>query len=192
MKRAPLFCTTALIFVVAGDSVHAQPGQHYQLEIAIISSVSFVTESHEYDYRYDYDGGSFETDTYVLIPANAPGLRFTFWTKSPVLVDAGLMLSAKGNDGFSAEIDKFMIELGLGVDLGKGEGRIRPFLGALGGGIMYSTSDFRNYVGGQAGVRFFVKDYAAVRVQIAHRSTMGNDLPRYKVTEIAGGIGFLL
>lgn len=192
MIRAMSFCVVMLLVVVVAQPIFAQSNPEYQFEIAIISSLSFVSERQSYDYRGDWYGGGNETEEYLLIPGNSPGLRLTFRTRSPILVDAGVMLIASGTDYNSARVDRFMLELGLGVDLGRKGSRIRPFVGAIGGGIMSDNSAFRNYVGGQGGVRFFVRDYAALRLQIGHRTTLNDERYGFKVTEIAAGIGFLL
>lgn len=192
MYRNSVFLLVLLLFSISASNALAQPGEKYHLEIGIVSSISYVSERLEYSYS-DYErSSSYDEEVLILIPTTAPALRLTFWAASPILIDAAFMLAATSSNYGGEEVDRFMIEIGVGADLGRGEGRFRPFVGAIGGAIMSGDSETRNYVGGQAGFRFFVKEYAALRAQVGHRTTLNDESTRYQATEFAGGIGFLL
>ena len=192
MRCTSVFLPTLLLFSLSATSASAQPGEKYQLEIGMISSISFVSERHESSY-YDSEWPTGNDDElYILIPSNAPGVRLTFWTASAILIDAAFMLAANSDNYGGEAANRCMIEMGLGADLGRGEGCFRPFIGAIGGAIMFGDSGSRKYVGGQAGFRYFVREYAALRAQVGHRTTLNDESTRYRVTELAAGIGFLL
>jgi hypothetical protein len=91
------------------------------------------------------------------------------------------------------------LESGLGADLAPSAGKWHPFVGALIGYLSISESfgfgqdntHSEAYVGGTLGLRHFVKDYAATRMQIGYRRTLG-DYFELGNLEIAGGVSFFL
>jgi len=157
----------------------AQVSRQGDVEFAILPSLNLA---------------SFDEDnvTALTFPSVTPGIRMTFWTQSPLTVDFGLSylnFSAEDEDGVTV----LCLEGGPGVDLGGNGASWRPFVNGVLGLLSISSGEAESemYVGGQVGVRHFVKDYAATRIQVGYRKTLGDyfELGNF---EVAGGVSFFL
>jgi hypothetical protein len=166
----------------------AQSASSHQFEISVMTAVTVITE--DVDSYYSYDSDTEESETYVRVPVGAPGLRVTFWTGTPVTVEAGLKLDLAISDDGTGE--NVMAEVGVGIDLRDRTQALRPYVAVLGGLLMFNDDVSRNYLGAQAGVRYFIREYAALKIQLGHRTTMRDLGHDYRASELAFGLGFQL
>jgi len=169
----------AAVLIAAGAPAAAQEFHHGSVEFALLESVNFASLDHE-------------NATVLTFPTVSPAIRMTFWTNSPATVDFGLSfvnVSSGDNDNVSV----VCLEGGVGADLGRKGDAWRPFFGGLLGYISVSEDKAESspYLGVQFGVRNFVRDFAATRLQIGYRKTLGGDIDLGNI-EIAGGVSFFL
>jgi len=178
--RSLLSITLASIAVTAWVTpTAAQELRHGSVEFALLESINFA-------------GSGDESATILTFPTVSPAIRMTFWTQSPLTVDFGLsFVSISGEDNDAVTI--LWLEGGAGADLGKPNSSWRPFVGGLFGLISVSAYDTESepYIGAQVGLRHFVKDFAATRLQVGYRKTLGDKIDLGNL-EIAGGVSFFL
>ncbi|MEW5702798.1 MAG: hypothetical protein AB1792_11300 [Candidatus Zixiibacteriota bacterium] len=157
----------------------AQVTRHGSVEFAILPSLNLA---------------SFDEDnvTALTFPTVTPGIRMTFWSQSRMTVDFGLSFLHYSEEEWD-DVSVLCLEGGPGVDLGGKGAAWRPFVNGIVGMLSISSGDSETemYVGGQVGLRHFVKDYAATRLQIGYRRTLG-DFFELSNIEIAGGVSFFL
>jgi hypothetical protein len=178
----------------------AQSPKRPSVEFALLSSVNYVIRYRGYllgQYVWDgpsitfYDKGLEDHYTAVTFPSVAPGLRVTFWSRSQILIDAAMSWMRLRSEGGETN-DNLMFELGVGADLARREGTEHPFVGFLTGFAVLENGDPVPYIGAQLGLRHFIRDYAALRVQLGYRATLNRHEDDLRSIEIACGIGFFL
>ncbi len=189
----------AAILVGAGlttpATTQAQSPKRPSVEFALLSSVNFIirynTDTWTCDTLYDYCW--FDPDegyTAATFPSVAPGIRITFWSISPLLIDAAMSYMRTRSDRGSIT-EQLMFEVGVGADLARHAGTEHPFAGVIAGAAVIDEQA-APYVGAQLGLRHFIRDYAALRFQLGYRVTLGRDGPDLRAIEVAAGIGFFL
>jgi len=191
MTRDLLYGVAAAVMLTAiAPSAQARPGDRYTIEFAMLPTVVFMHESY-LDSRRDY----FEGESYNLTstPIDVAQFRVTLWSRSAFIVDlAALVIRNRDSWESSRDNNRHLYEGGISYDFGIGESRFRPFAGGLAGLIRSNSPDLRGYLGAQAGTRFFVKDWAATRVQVVYRHTLARADEQFRAVELSGGIGFFL
>jgi len=188
MRKAIALFAMALIVSLCTGSASAQNDWAGKFEITMLGGFNFVMEQ---------DGD--EDITVIGIPHGAagvdytafPAFRFTFWLDAPVQLDGGFSYVSYSRD----EHDYSLINLegGVSTNIKTKSGKVAPFIGGFAGLLSASNGNTQTelYLGGQAGARIPIRDYAAVRFQVAYRHMLGDDFD-FNVLEIAGGLSFFL
>jgi hypothetical protein len=132
-----------------------------------------------------------ESATVLMTPV-PPVWRLSIWSPTSLTIDFGFsgLRASEDEDSFTI----LNLEGGVGANLAAHDAKVVPFVGAMAGIVSLSEDDdteTKEYVGGQAGVRWFVRDYAAIRVQAAFRDILveGDNV---SVIELVGGLSFFL
>lgn len=172
----------AVILMPSG--VVAQTGTHGDFEISVLNGIGLLTSG----------GGQ----TSVIMTPVPPVWRVTYWTPSPVTANLGFSILA--SDGLTVVNG----EMGLGVNFARRGAKNVPFVGVLGGLLLTDDESFTDreyydddnadtnfYIGGQAGIRTFIRDYAAVRFQTGYRRVM-LERDDVGIIEFVGGLSFFL
>ena len=159
-------------------NVVAQTVNHGNVEFSVLNGVAFVSRDGE--------------DATVLMTPVPPVWRLSFWSPSSVTIDFGLSALRASEDEESFSI--LNLEGGVGVNLAPHNSKTVPFVGGMAGLISLGEEDdteTKEYIGGQAGIRWFVRDYAAIRAQAAYRSIFveGDNVG---IVELVGGLSFFL
>ena len=125
------------------------------------------------------------------VVAGLPAWRVTCWPTSQLSLDLGFSYLHAGSGDDKTEI--LNVEGGVGGSLGQDGSRTQPFCSALLGLLSVSNGKTASeaYLGGEIGVRSFIRDYAAVHLQLGYRHMLGNAFG-FSTLEIAGGLGFFL
>ena len=188
MKWLRLFVAVAVASQLSASVSVARPGDTYEVEFAILPSMSFVREIRECYYEpWDCEGD--RSTTVLQFPGVAPAIRFTAWGSQPLLFDLGItLIDSESDRGYSDSY--LMVEGGFGVDVAKRPDKLRPFAGIVGGVV--SADDPLAYLGAQGGIRYFIRDYTATRLQLGYRATIGREPPKYRSIELACGLSFFL
>lgn len=190
MHRRTAIVAALSLLVLATPEAFGQRNKEYELEIAVLPSLTYVFRSSERDREYweSYDPDSY---TVITVPSFAPALRVSVWSVQPVVLDFGItVLESESERG--VEESQLLLETGIGMDLAKAGQRVRPFGGIIIGMMSGDLGELGGYLGAQGGVRYFFRDYAATRVQVGFRRTISDDSPRIRAIEIACGLGFFI
>jgi hypothetical protein len=160
--------------MVPSQPATAQTVNHGDVEFSVMNGLGFVSS-----------GGDNAT---VLMTPVPPVWRISFWTQSALTADLGFSVLIA--DDFTI----INLESGMSANLAARDATLVPFIGGLAGLLNSndgsdSSTDF--YLGGQAGLRSFFRDYAAVRLQAGYRHVMleGDDVG---IIELVGGLSFFL
>lgn len=181
MRRAMhggLIVSLLAMTVLTASTASAQTVNHGNVEITVMNGLGIVTANGD--------------DATVIITPVPPVWRASVWTESALTLDLGFSFLSAHEDYDDLTI--INAEAGPGVNLAPRDASLVPFVGGL-GGLLYadngSSSNTSFYVGGQVGIRSFIRDYAAVRMQVGYRHVMeeGEDIG---IIEIVGGLSFFL
>ncbi len=183
-----LICAAAVLIVALPAGVLAQPGDKYEMEFALLASINWIQETRE----CYYENCPADRDrSYLTVPNIAPGLRLTVWGARPVLIDFGITLFEEDEGSRFDPDGQALLESGISIDFAKRGKKLRPFGGAIIGAVS-GDGDAKMYLGAQGGIRYFIRDYAATRAQLAYRKTVGDDPPKLRAIELACGLSFFL
>lgn len=190
MQRARVAATVIVCLSLFSIPASAQTYDHGNVEFAILGGFTLLTE---------HTGG--DGATIFGVPYVLPGLRMSFWTKSPLVVDCGFSLLSVGAD--DDRVTALDLEAGLGRTFGPRNSRTTSFVNGLVGLLSLSTEDESHsnaYLGGQIGLRSMINDHAAFRAQVGYRYWLGSsknnwweeDEFDFSTLEIAMGLSFFL
>jgi hypothetical protein len=174
-----------IVAFVCADAALAQERPHGSVEVAVLGGLTLIMPS----------GGTVVTavsaPTGAGLSPSTPSLRFTIWSESRMMFDAGFSFLHLENSGRSSTLG--IIEGGIGMPLAKREATIQPFGTVVFGIVSMSSgaSATEAYIGGVFGARTFIRDYAATRFQIGYRRTLGDQLD-FGALEVAVGVSFFL
>jgi len=180
-----MFVAAGIVGFAGTGRALAQERPHGSVELAVLGGLTFIMPS----------GG--KAVTAVSAPTGAglspstPSLRFTIWSESRMMFDAGFTFLHLENGGRNSTLG--IIEGGIGMPLARRDATIQPF-GTVVFGILSMSSGAsatEAYVGGIFGARTFIRDYAATRFQIGYRRTLGDQFD-LGALEVAGGVSFFL
>jgi hypothetical protein len=175
--------------------VRADPPKRPSVEFALLTSVDYVVRFNTgappcdtiYDYcRFDPNAGY----TAVTSPVVAPGLRISFWSTHPILIDLAMSWMRVRDDDHHVS-EEVMFELGASADIARRRSIEHPFAGVLAGVVVFDDQA-TPYLGAQLGVKHFIRDYAALRLQLGYRTTLAKNRRDLRAIEAAAGIGFFL
>jgi hypothetical protein len=180
--RSLLVAFSAIAITLAsGATAKAQAPEHGRVEFAILPSMNLLS----------WDDGD-ESATAFTFPTVSPGIRMTFWTRTSLTFDFGLSFGHMAMEGDN-DPTALALEFGPGIDFAPKKGNWHPFASVLVGYLSIGEDEAESeaYVGGTVGVRHFVRDYAATRLQIGYRRTLGDFFEAGNL-EIAAGVSFFL
>ena len=133
-------------------------------------------------------------DATIIMTPVPPVWRVTFWTQSPLTIETGFSLLSASAGGNTFTI--LNLEGGLGANLATHNAKTVPFVGAVGGVVAISMTNEESqtdpYVGVQLGLRTFVRDYAALRVQTGFRHVFVKHGGGTDLFEAVAGLSFFL
>ncbi len=184
--------TLAILFLTImtfTSNTLAQRPDGGSVEFAMLGGLNVLTFESYY--------GDDDTESYLTIPTGSSAfplmsmLRMSVWTKSLIVFDFGFSLFNVSDGG---DFRVFNTEGGIGAAFGESDARTFPFASVLLGVLSLSNgdTDTEGYVGFQGGIRHLFREHAAVRMQIAYRSFLGDELRLKSSLEIAGGLSFLI
>lgn len=177
-------CALTLSVVLTAPA-QAQRPERATVEFATIGALVLAS----------YEGG--DNATQLALPsgssldATVPSLRLTFWTNSPVMLDAavGLVHASYEYD----DLTFLIAEAGPSFDLTRSSSAGVAVGGVL-GFLLASNGDTETefYAGPQAIVRARINDHAVARFQGGLRLFLSDETGIDRMIEIGGGIGFFL
>jgi len=188
MKSLHIYAFAALMAAGIPAVSSAEARKQYNFEFGLLASINHARIERVCYYEPWYCDGN-ETTTYAMLPGIAPAFRMTVWSDQPILFDLGVTFVSAIPDRGNVQID-VMFEGGIGYDFAKRADRFHPFVGAVGG--YTALDDPLGHLGLQGGIRYFVRDHAALRVLIGYRETLESGPPKYRSIELACGLGFFL
>ncbi len=184
-----LWLTTTLVLAFSVPA-EARPGDRYTVEFAVLPSLQGV---HERFSRYSYGGYVYESKDEAVTPLDNSQFRFSLWSRSAFVVDFAKLRIGDPHSDYGYSEGRDLYEVGLGYDFGRGDRRLRPFSTALAGLVIIDdVGDAETYVGVAGGIRYFVRDWAAARLQLAMRQKVTNTKDAFRAIELAVGMGFFL
>jgi hypothetical protein len=176
------------VLMITSDTLAQRPDGG-SVEFAMLGGLNVLTYE-------GYYGGD-DSETYLTIPSGSSAfpltsmLRMSVWTRSIVVYDLGFSVFNVSDGG---DFRVFNTEGGIGAAFGESDARTFPFAGVILGVLSLSNGDADSeiYLGFQGGFRHLFRKHAAVRMQIAYRSFLGDALNIESSLEIAGGLSFLI
>jgi hypothetical protein len=183
-----------VLFVLAATvTAQARPGDRYTVEFSVLPSIEFVSGSGLGYTDYYYDTGRFtHTEGYTAYLFDCPQYRISLWSTSPIVVDFAFQIIDAPVERFGDDYWLVLGEAGISVDLGRGDNPLRPFIGPTVGVMSSTFQGVAGMVGGRAGLRCFVRDWADVRIQIDYRAGVADRPERINVLGLTAGLGFFL
>jgi hypothetical protein len=178
-----------LTFLAFSSNTLAQRPEGGRVEFSMLGGLNVLTYE-------GYYGGD-DTESYLAVPSGSSVfplssmLRMSFWTNSLLVTDLGVSILNVSDGG---EITVVNLEGGISAAFGESNANTFPFAGVLVGILSLSNGDTDNegFVGFQGGLRHFFRPHAAMRMQVAYRRFLSDELRLESSLEIAAGLSFLI
>ena len=184
MKRTTAAITFVLLQLCRMDPAQAFEREQGVVELGVLAGATFfLGDKDEVNYTGYLTSGSGGIHAPIT-----PGLRLTFWTQTPVLIDVGASMFSSNvfNESFTA----LNLEVGIGLRTTY-PSRVVPWTSVLAGFVSWSADGTTNdaYVGGQVGVRVFVTGRTSFRTQLGYRHTLQGPDSGFDLDAIETSVG---
>jgi hypothetical protein len=181
-----VLAVTIILAIASTPEAFAQFQRQGRVEVTVLGGFTWFVPN-----------GGAKSEYAISVPAGSgvvaglPALRITCWPASQLSLDLGFSYLHAGSGSDKTEI--LNIEGGVGGSFGQKGSRTQPFCSVLFGLLSVSANSqaSESYLGGQLGVRNYIRDYAAVHLQLGYRRMLGKTFG-FSTVEIAGGLGFFL